>query len=500
MHIAPDSDDLASRPSVHWLYENLTFILMHRLILTVLSVGALFCFTAYLSYSPFGLDDPVPIGPYLNGAFPTTPSEETPVPTLLSETGAFSNLETLDPADGLIPYALNTPFWSDGALKSRWVAIPNDGSFNTSDEQVLFSQEDVWQFPPGTVVVKHFDLATDLTDLSQLRRLETRFIIKGEGTSYYFLTYRWNEEGTDAVLLEDGLVESIAIRTSNGVRIQPWTYPSADQCIDCHRSVSGFILGPSTRQLNGNLTYPSTGRTANQLATWNRLGIFSDTIPEDSLSAYLTSRSSDDQSASLQDRALSYLDSNCAYCHRPGSIRTSSFDARLSKPLETSGIINGFAFNNLSIQGAAIVVPGDTARSLIYQRMRNLNNQNAMPPLAKAVIDSAGLKLIESWILSLDDNPTDVERLKYVISENEIDVYPNPFRNRAFIRYTLNAPSPVKITLFVAQGREITTLFDGFKTAGQYEETISDTRADGVYYIQLQVGSQTFYQSLVKVQ
>src|SRR5271155_2395682 len=47
------------------------------------------------------------------------------IPLLLSQTGAFSATRGLVPGRGLIPYDIVVPFWSDGARKSRWVAVPN---------------------------------------------------------------------------------------------------------------------------------------------------------------------------------------------------------------------------------------------------------------------------------------------------------------------------------------------------------------------------------------
>ena len=219
---------------------------------------------------------PGAIGAYMNGAFPEAVTDSTPAPALLSEVGAFVDLETLEPVEGLMPYALTVPFWSDGAIKTRWIAIPNDGTHDTPEEQVVFSPEDQWIFPEGTVTVKHFEMDLDENDPSQRRRLETRFIVKGPNDAFYHLTYIWNQDGTDAVLLEGSLTETLAIRTNSGVRFQSWLYPSRDNCLTCHRNVSGSFLGPSTRQLNGDLLYPSTGQVANQLVTWNDLGMFTE--------------------------------------------------------------------------------------------------------------------------------------------------------------------------------------------------------------------------------
>ena len=49
------------------------------------------------------------------------------IPPLLSQTGVFSNTPNMIPANGLIPYQPNTPLWSDGAQKIRYMAVPNNG-------------------------------------------------------------------------------------------------------------------------------------------------------------------------------------------------------------------------------------------------------------------------------------------------------------------------------------------------------------------------------------
>src|SRR5207302_10467443 len=48
-----------------------------------------------------------------------------PLPPTLIDTGAFSDLATLTPNAGIVPYDINVPFWSDNAIKSRWFSIPN---------------------------------------------------------------------------------------------------------------------------------------------------------------------------------------------------------------------------------------------------------------------------------------------------------------------------------------------------------------------------------------
>src|SRR5690606_13472455 len=97
-------------------------------------------------------------------------------------------------------------------------------------------------------------------------------------------------------------------------------------------AATGQALGLRTHQINRTFTYPSTSRTANQLATFNALGMFNRTLSAAELSNFLQSRPLDDATAPLEHRVRSYLDSNCAHCHQPGAA-VEFFDARLTTPL-----------------------------------------------------------------------------------------------------------------------------------------------------------------------
>ena len=439
---------------------------------------------------PYGLDAPEPVGAYLNGVFPTEePDGSTGVPGLLSETGAFTDLETMEAATGLIPYTLREPFWSDDAEKYRWIALPNDGTHDTPAEQITFSEEGLWTFPPGTVTVKHFELPTDYSDPTETTRLETRFLITAEDGSIYGLTYQWNDDESDAVLLEEEATESIAVRTARGIEIRTWEYPNRLACLTCHSQVAGRTIGPRTRQLNGDMLYEKTDRVANQLATWNHLGMFSENLDENEFETYLTIAAKDDENATLEHRALSYLDTNCGYCHRPGGVFTALFDARLSTPLERSGMINGFAFNNNSILGSAIVVPGDTSKSLIYHRANSLEEQVAMPPIAKGVVDSAGVALLGEWILNLDDQ-TSIEEEDISLQTHVLGNYPNPFGQQSQLLFNLAQAGPAKIQVFDMNGREVSTPLNTTLPAGQHEVKIDgSTLSNGKYVVKLTTGS-----------
>src|SRR5438067_2898217 len=71
-------------------------------------------------------------------------------PRKLSETGLFSDVKSLTPEKGLIPYSVNSELWSDGAAKERYIAIPGDAKIEF--ETVTYPQPAPgsvpgWRFP-----------------------------------------------------------------------------------------------------------------------------------------------------------------------------------------------------------------------------------------------------------------------------------------------------------------------------------------------------------------
>ena len=345
-------------------------------------------------------------------------------PQLLSQTGAFTDLQSLDVNSGCLPYVLNEPFWSDAAIKTRWMCIPNDGNPNSAAEQIDFTLEGDWEFPTGAVLIKHFELGVDESNPNATTRLETRFIVKTDD-GHYGVTYRWNAAGTDAVLLAGSEERVVEIETPQGIREQIWEFPSPAGCAECHSSAAGAALGTSTRQLNRDFTYPSTGQTGNQIETLNALGLLSTNLGTgqllDALDGATTLTPSDDTSASLEERALSYLDANCSACHRPGGVR-GEFDARSTTPLNQQNLINGSLAESLGIAGEAVIVPGRPDLSIAHVRANSVNQSFSMPPLAKNLIDVEGTALLAAWIESLDspDPPDDAPAPPEPVDEFEL--------------------------------------------------------------------------------
>ncbi len=325
--------------------------------------------------------------------FNLPPTAEGALPATLAATGLFSD-NRLSPKAGVVPYSLNGTAWADGAKIRRWVALPKSG-------KVGFAPNGEWQWPGGTVLVQHFDLPRP-GQTGALRPLETRvLVLDGTGTFGYGLTYRWREDGSGADLVaEGGREESVATTDSGGVaRQQTWSYPGRGACYLCHTPNAGFVLGPKTHQLNGPHTYPGA-RTDNQLRTWNYLQMFREPLNEATIASLPRAVALDAPGASPQDRFHSYLDTNCAQCHRPAGTG-ALWDARFGTPLAKQDIIGGAVRNNLGIEDAKLIAPHNVAKSLMHHRMSSTNPTTQMPPFTRNVPDKAALAVLEEWIRSL---------------------------------------------------------------------------------------------------
>jgi uncharacterized repeat protein (TIGR03806 family) len=321
-----------------------------------------------------------------------------PAPALLSQTGAFANTATLAPSPHLVPYTVNAALWSDGAHKLRWMSVPTDGAPYGPNEQIQFAPTGEWTFPSGTVFVKHFEIATNESNPNLRRRLETRLLVRDTNGGVYGVTYKWRANQLDADVLQDSLNEDIVIQSSTGIRTQTWFYPSPQDCLTCHTPAANHVLGVKTRHLNGSFTYPSTGVTDNQLRTLNNVSYFSPALNEASIPGYARTAAINDNNASLELRVRSYIDANCAGCHRPGGVQ-GYWDARFDTALNQQNILNGPVNNNFGIADARVVVPGEPDRSLLYVRAYT-NSAIKMPPLARNVVDTEATTAMRDWINS----------------------------------------------------------------------------------------------------
>jgi uncharacterized repeat protein (TIGR03806 family) len=317
------------------------------------------------------------------------PAQPAVYPPTLTDTGAFADTASLTPNPGVIPYDINLPFWSDHAHKSRWFALPN--ATNT----IAFAVNDPWTFPAGTVFVKHFDLETTRGNPASARRLETRFLVL-TGASAYGLSYRWNEEQTEAFLVPAAGTNLVVQVEEDGLLSpQNWAIPSRTECMVCHTAASGFALSFNTRQLNRTAT--TWGVATNQLAALSAAGYL---VPPPDVPDMLPFHAQpDDTAQSLTFRARSYLAVNCAGCHQPNSGTQTSFDLRPHRSLDQTALLSAPLNNNGGNPANRLIVPGQPANSVLLSRLTACCGFSRMPPLASSIVDTQGAALIHDWIL-----------------------------------------------------------------------------------------------------
>ncbi|HVZ87015.1 MAG TPA: hypothetical protein VHG72_08595 [Polyangia bacterium] len=322
--------------------------------------------------------------------------------TQLSATGCVDPNNPTQPAPSMIPYEVNSPLWSDGAAKQRFMAIPDDALISVKDctrdpgacaplaDGGTTQPEGHWSLPVGSVLMKNFLFGGKL--------LETRLFMSYPGM-WIGYSYQWNADQTDATIVDqDGLTTTI--QNGDG-GTQSWYFPSRNDCFQCHNATFGNSLGTETRQLNRTITYPN-GVTANQIDTFEHLGMFDEPIPPLAPLADYTATTS---TASLATKAESYLHANCAICHLPGGT-FDSIDFRYGTSLAMMNVCNvAPEKGNEGVTGAERFYPGSPQKSVIVLRMQTprtapagTNDDIRMPPLATSVLDENGIGIISQWI------------------------------------------------------------------------------------------------------
>ena len=212
------------------------------------------------------------------------------------------------PADGVIPYDLNSPLFSDYAEKFRFVKLP-------AGTHATYRDVNAFEFPVGTVIAKTFAYPRDARDPSRGRRLIETRILQREPDGWVGRPYLWNDAQTEATLDVAGDTVNVSwIHTDGRTRINNYIVPNSNQCKGCHKAGETMVpIGPKARHLNRDFAYRD--RTENQLAHWSRLGVLAG-APAPSEAPRLAVWD-DPKTGTLDDRARAWLEINCAHCHNP---------------------------------------------------------------------------------------------------------------------------------------------------------------------------------------
>lgn len=302
-------------------------------------------------------------------------------PRKLSETGLFASVAKHTPAGGVISYSINAEPWADGATAERFVALPGDGRlgvYKKTNSQIGYIAGE-WEFPDGGVLAKTISLGG--------RRLETQ-VLHFDVDTWKAYNYLWNEGQTDAVLADD-------VGSDVKVAGQSWHHASRTECLLCHTTRVGSILGFRPSQLDKQYDYGGT--LADQLATLNHVGLFAEPLPN-KIERFPNPH---DSATNVEQRARSYLHVNCGHCHTRGGGGSSFFNVQYTLPLARTSLLGSRPTQGtFGILDAQIVAPGDPYRSVLYYRMSKLGH-GRMPQFGAQTIDPSGTRLIHDWIESL---------------------------------------------------------------------------------------------------
>lgn len=296
-------------------------------------------------------------------------------PAKLSDFSFFTQLRLQMPSRSVHPYALNTPLWSDGADKLRFIYLP-EGTRLTADGDGLL------QFPVGAAIIKTFAFGEG----ADRRLIETRVLLH-RADGWTALPYRWNAEQTEATLALAG--GRIDLTTPAGEAIS-YAIPNKNQCKSCHGKDGQVIpIGPKARNLSGE--WLETMVSMNML----------DRLPEGAGSLPDWRAHASGPAAPL---ARAYLDVNCAHCHQPGGgASNSGLDLRweqmephalgiFKRPVAAGRGAGGHDFS---------ILPGQPDSSILLYRMNSAEPGVAMPELGKASIDTHGVAVVRRWIAEM---------------------------------------------------------------------------------------------------
>ena len=108
-----------------------------------------------------------------------------------------------------------------------------------------------------------------------------------------------------------------------------------------------------------------------------------------------------DLSASLNDRARSYLQANCAQCHVEAGGGNSLIDLEFTTPREKMRIFDVRPqHHTFDIADARLIAPGHPERSVLLRRIAN-RDAGHMPPLATSIVDQEAVNLLTEWIAAM---------------------------------------------------------------------------------------------------
>ncbi len=306
-------------------------------------------------------------------------------------------------------YDMNVELFTDYARKYRFVVMPDDVEAN-------YREQEVFDFPVGTVLVKTFVLPSSTNNAVGVNEelIETRLLIR-RSSGWVALPYVWNEDKTEATLTAVSVPFERSIEHDGQTLDFTYEVPSRNECTLCHKvdaeiadpsgnnQPAGFSpIGPKARNMNSTPSFLAV----NQLTHWDNLNLVAlpdtpENLPK--VPVFDTEAGAANLSdVELEEYAKSYLDINCAHCHRTEGKAASNpfkFEYWRAGIAEMGVCARGVTFH----KGPSpyVIVPGDADNSVLHYRI-NVDNGNMMPELGRHVVHKEGVALIADWINSID--------------------------------------------------------------------------------------------------
>ncbi|HEX4340858.1 MAG TPA: SO2930 family diheme c-type cytochrome [Polyangiaceae bacterium] len=349
--------------------------------------------------APSARPDAAPPPSHEAGSGVTKAPEDAPFSTL-AEWHLFTDPVKQTPADGVVPYDVNSQLFADYASKRRFIYVP-------AGEKIGYSATDKWAFPVGTILVKTFSYLADLRDATKGERLlETRLLIH-EADGWVPHTYVWNDAQTTATLDVAGQVIDSQFIDATGKTVKNgYTVPSGNDCRTCHGKLGETdTLGGRTRQLDRDNDYGNGAE--NQVDHLAKLGLFDKTPEPEAERQKLVDPFG---TAPIFERVRSYFDGNCSQCHQPGNSPGSLSGLWLdyaSTASDQPRVNWGFCKQPASAGGATCgrqfdVVPGNPDDSIMTCRLESQLAKVKMPPVGRNLVHAEAVSLMHDWITGVD--------------------------------------------------------------------------------------------------
>jgi len=357
-------------------------------------------------------------------------AQQHPFPRRLSEAGVFASVAEHRLAEGVVEFSVNAEMWADHATAIRAIGIPGQETIKlhpASAEVAGSSFLRIMDFPQDTVLVKTISLDMVRGDPLTRRFVETQ-VLHYDGWTWRGYTYEWNEEQTDAELVDaTGARRLFQISDSDapgGQRKQVWQFAARSQCVRCHNPWTEHTLAFNLAQLNR--PRDNAGQVDNQISWLRQTGVFEHVAQtrggsQQPVTVEHMPRLTDphDPSETIEARTRAYLHVNCSHCHRFNGGGSAYLYLTYDKPVEQMAAVGRRPSHGLfGIQNGQILMPGDPFRSLLYYRMSKLGPGH-MPHIGSQVIDQQGVALVHDWIRQLPPRVEDQTKIDRLVALDE---------------------------------------------------------------------------------